>query len=89
MKQSYSNDPSRLTPEASPLLTAAVDGFVAQDLEDGVSHLLAVADLGQGSVAQVSSHYLVLFRFNERKYICKMSCFIGYFKKAFTQLSCQ
>ena len=68
MKQSYSNDPSRLTPAALPLLTAAVDGFVAQDLEDGVSHLLAVADLGQGSVAQVGSHYLVLFCFNERKY---------------------
>ena len=89
MKQLYSNDPSRLTPELSPLLTAAVDGFVAQDLEDGVRYLLAVADLGQGSVAQVGSHYLVLFVSMKGNIICKMSCFIGYFKKVFTQLSSQ
>ena len=45
-----------MTPEASPLMTAAVDGFVAQDLEDGVSHVLAVKNFSEGSVAEAGIH---------------------------------
>ena len=40
-----------MTPGASPLLTA-VDEFVAQDLEDEASHVLAVKNFSEGSVAE-------------------------------------
>ena len=41
---------------ASPILVAALDGFVSEELQNRLSDLLILPDLGQSSGAELVSH---------------------------------
>ena len=44
----------------SPLLAAALDGFVSEDLQNRISDVLALTDLSQSSGAELVRHFLVV-----------------------------